>query len=86
MKKIRILNDEEIYYKEDVDRIVAALRAYDYDVSPTEARQLWDRYSESFAAGWLILPESDGEIVACLSRYFEAVDECCGPGIAGATE
>lgn len=56
------------YFNHDIERIVRACESYGFSISPTCAQLAWEAYSESFAAGWLNLPDDDREIVDIM-RY-----------------
>jgi hypothetical protein len=62
-------------YAGDLVRIQTALIASGYQASLSDCQLLWEKYSDSMAAGWLFLPESDAEIVDCVSPYFDVDDE-----------
>jgi hypothetical protein len=44
-------------YDEDVVRLQEAAKALGYVVTKEDMRAAWESWSESFAAGWLGLPE-----------------------------
>lgn len=58
-------------YPEDVTRIQEALARTGRYASREECTYLWEKYSDSMAAGWLYLPETDEEILSCISYYYE---------------
>lgn len=68
LKKIEINIFE---YPKDVKRIQQVLRDRGYDASLFECEMLWSKYSDSMAAGWMILPDSDNEVFDCISYYIE---------------
>lgn len=77
MQKIRVLDPYSNHidmYRMDADRIAKCLADRGYEATPQQAVRLWERYSESFAAGWLGLPESDEEVFECVRPYFEPVE------------
>lgn len=55
----------------DCERIVKVFHEHDYSISLTEARTLWERYSDDYHAGWLCLPKEDVKIMESLQPYFE---------------
>ena len=55
----------------DVERIVTACALSGYAIDRATAHTVWERYSEMFAAGWLVLPSDEGEIVSVCKRYCE---------------
>lgn len=67
MRRIGTTADYSVVdYPEDVRRIVAALARLGWEATPVEAEDLWDTYSDTYAAGWLFLPEQDGELDAII--------------------
>lgn len=69
MKKI-IINISE--YPEDVKRIQQVLADKGYEASPAECEALWNMYSDSMCAGWMVISEeSDEYIFNCISGYIE---------------
>lgn len=57
-------------YPEDIKRIVEAFRLDGLECSPSEACEMWEGYSEDYAAGWIYLPEHPKDIVDCLRTYW----------------
>jgi len=53
-------------YPHDVERIVKVLVSAGYIVTPQEAENMWHKYSDSYAAIWLFLPNDDEELLRCL--------------------
>lgn len=75
MNGIRI-NGESYEYQHDCERIQRIFREHDLLISLVEARILWDKYSYSFAAGWLMMDEmTDEAIFISLGYYYEIGDE-----------
>jgi hypothetical protein len=74
MKKIKIKRAYEFPHYDDCSTIVAAMASEGYLCSTEEARELWEMYSDSWAAGWLILPSDQKKIVESIKPFFE-VDE-----------
>lgn len=71
MQKINIKNpDEKINYPEDCERIKKVLSERGYWATLFECQVLWSMYSQSMAAGWLILPEKDEDVFNCVQYYF----------------
>jgi hypothetical protein len=52
-----------------VGRIREALRNQGYEISYEDAKRAWEAYSESMAAGWMVIPDDDAEILACVRSY-----------------
>lgn len=74
MKKLKIKPNKENYhwaYTEDIQRIVKVFSNHGFEISESDAVQSWERHSEMFMAGWLILPENNEEIYYYLKDYFE---------------
>jgi hypothetical protein len=75
MKRLRIVDKNDDYYGSDAARIVDVLARRDIVASVEECKLLWQRYSDSMAAGWMMLPEDDDEIYHCVASYFEVIEE-----------
>jgi hypothetical protein len=66
-KKIEIpLNND--YWSADIDRIVKVLADRGIECSRHDAEYLWSEFSESLAAGWMILPTSDDDVFASIAE------------------
>jgi len=68
MKKIKI--KEENYKNDDAEKIQTALKNYNYDATVEQCIKLWELYSDSLAASWIVLPDDDFKIVSCVLEYF----------------
>ncbi len=67
MKKIEINTTE---YPEDVRRIQSVLASRDYEASPADCEVLWESYSTSMAASWMMLDDlSDDQIFNKIEGY-----------------
>lgn len=53
----------------DVDRIVEVCRDAGYEISPTDAQAVWEAASASMAAGWLMLPDDDADLLRDVRAY-----------------
>jgi len=73
LKRINVKDDREDY--PDVDRIQRALLEHGYVCTNRQAVRLWERYSESMAAGWMRVPEDPNAIYGCVSPYFDEGEE-----------
>ena len=73
MKRIRLEHSPEDY-PADVDRILLALAHHGYLATRQECVALWQQYSDSMCAGWMMLPDSEAEIVSCVRGYFDVDD------------
>lgn len=74
MKRIKILSDNEHLnkYADDCERICKVLANRGFECSLNDACVLWEKYSESMAAGWIsMFSASDDEIFSSVSSYFE---------------
>ena len=75
MIKLQLKSQEErIRYPSDVRRIVEVFADRGYEISYAEAAHAWEQHSESYAAGWLILPEDDSEVYSEIAYLFETVE------------
>lgn len=72
-----VLAEEEgdFSYPADVERIVAICASKGIHISPTDAHEAWDRYSNSVCAGWIILPVSDEDIFEIVSARCKVIEE-----------
>lgn len=61
----------ELFYKADIDRILAVCKWRGYDLSAADAEKAWEAYSRHMGAGWIELPGSDAFLFEVLSRYLE---------------
>lgn len=60
--------DERDPYQYDVERIVRIFKDRGYDLSYDDARAAWEDFSDSMAAGWMMLDDDDSAVFATL-RY-----------------
>lgn len=74
IKKIRIQDKFEHRHIDDVKRIQVVLLKNGYDADLQSCASIWEDYSDSYAAGWLGLPESDDELFTIIGWR---VDERC---------
>jgi hypothetical protein len=70
MKRIKIVRDEH-RFESDIHRIIAVLGTHGYDCTYEQAEELWDRYSASMCAGWMMLPTNDDDLVSCVRGLFD---------------
>ena len=49
-------------YQSDCERIADVALRHRYLLTVEQAEDLWNDFSETFAAGWLSLPEDDEEL------------------------
>lgn len=75
MKHIKIktaqVEDPIFLFWDDCERIVKIFLTYDYSISLTEAKSLWELVSEEYSAGWLLLPTDDVKAFEMMRPYFE---------------
>ena len=57
------------YYEDDVQTMKKVLLSKGYDVSEADLHLAWKEISEDHAAGWLILPLSEEDLVKTLLNY-----------------
>lgn len=78
MKRIKIKpitpDTYDFRFWDDCERIVKVFHNEGYSISLTEARTLWERYSEEAAASWIYLPEDGVKIFDCLREYWNDID------------
>lgn len=60
-------------FEDDVNRIVGICYEHGYEVSTKDACQIWKDYSESMAAGWMCLPETDQYILDIVLDFSQPV-------------
>lgn len=53
----------------DIHQIMQVALNHGIVLSPIEAEKAWNEYSESMAAGWMMLPDSNEEIWNCLPSW-----------------
>jgi hypothetical protein len=69
MSELRMMNYPSVVgerYPDDIDRMQRVLIANGCLAARADLEALWGDYSDSFAAGWLFLPESDDELLGIL--------------------
>lgn len=68
MRKIKYENRQSlIEYQDDCARICEVLATQGISISMHEAQKIWSNYSDKYAARWLILYETDEEIINALT-------------------
>lgn len=69
---IRVNEDSDAgHYRYDCQRMVQVMAQHGYYATEEQVRRMWDKYSDSMAAGWLHLPEDDEQLFMDLSYHFE---------------
>ena len=66
---IVIVNTAE--YPDDVSRIQKVLADRDLEATLKECEEMWQKYSDSMAASWMILPRKDEDVFNIISSYIE---------------
>jgi len=61
-------NMKKLEYPKDCKRIVKVALKYG-KINDKEAQYIWKTYSNDFAAGWLILPDSDADLWEIIKEY-----------------
>ncbi len=63
MKLLYRRNQEELErdesYGSDIDRLVSAAKSNDCELTRSDAVWVWEDYSDSYAAGWLLMDGYD---------------------------
>ena len=62
-------------YQRDINRIVSVCQDRGYVISPEDAQTVWETYSESMAAGWMGLPDTNTELFTIVLQYSEEGDD-----------
>ncbi len=78
MKKLKLKDLKGSYHeyqKEDIGRIVFVCAQKGYLISEQTAMIAWERYSDMFAAGWLILPNNDEHLFNDIMTITEEENE-----------
>ena len=75
MKEIRIIDDIDDYRSGDCQRLVKIFADRNYSISLAEAGTLWQKHSDSMAAGWMMMPEKDEHVFDCVRFLFEEVED-----------
>jgi len=60
-------------YTEDIKRIKKAALEFGKVLSDENAVELWEDYSDRFAAGWLVLPKDDLDLYTILKDLRDEV-------------
>jgi len=71
MNEIEIISNHGERYRDDILRIKRILIEKGYKGTLTNAEALWDKYSDTMAAGWMCLPETDDEVFDCISDFLK---------------
>lgn len=92
---INLVDIREDPYLKDKERIVEALAMNGYLCTMEQAEAMWQKYSDTYAAGWLSLPSTPIEIYLSVRPYFHPAPveqkviashhPACDPGVGPAT-
>lgn len=64
-------------HRDSCERIKSVLIANGFiNAGLNDALGLWGEYSDSYAAGWLGLPDNDAEIFDCIKGYIKITHYC----------
>ena len=58
-------------FVDDCNRIQQVLMEHGYYATIDQCEELWEMYSEEYAAGWLSLPEDSKDIYEYVKDYIE---------------
>lgn len=75
MKKLKVKEpyNHHFEYQNDIDSIVKIFAERGYEISHSDAVHAWEQYSDSMAAGWMMLGDDDEVFHDCF-RYFEELE------------
>jgi len=72
MINIKLIAKEENRHLSDCERIVKVMNDNGYNCSIEQAKWLWEKHSDSMAAGWMnMTSDSDTYIFDSIRSYFE---------------
>lgn len=74
LKPLRIKNPyvrHKDAFADDCNKIQQVLIEHGYYATIDQCEQLWEMYSDEYAAGWLVLPEGNMQIYDCIKDYIE---------------
>lgn len=60
----------KLEYPKDVERMRSVLNAAGYDAAEQDLDRLWSDHSAAMCAGWMRLPDDDGELLGDLLFSF----------------
>ena len=69
----KINNDKNFQHRHlsDVERIQSCCLQHGYEADLKECADIWNNYSNMFAAGWMGLPNDDEELWNCIIPRIE---------------
>lgn len=71
----RIQDEYDHDYKSDISRIVRIFKDKGYELSHSDAKAAWKSFSDSMAAGWLLLDEDDTKVFNNTRYYLNLEDD-----------
>jgi len=71
IKRIPVFDPSGFDNTEDIIRMQRLLAENGYSSDASDCDKLWREYSDSMAAGWLYLPETDDELWSIIWPYVE---------------
>lgn len=69
-----VFNDSNLRYPEDCLHICKVAAIHGLTITPSQAEKIWEEYSNSYAAGWLLMnydESSDSTIMYAINSYVE---------------
>ncbi len=66
MQELHYTTSEDREYEHDVRRMAKIMAERGYSVSASNLKKAWEDYSESMAAGWMMLDEDDDLVFSTL--------------------
>lgn len=60
-------------YPKDIKRIVEICEKHDIQITPDEAEELWNWYSDDYCAQWLCLPSDDEDLFEIIIKYAKKI-------------
>lgn len=67
MKEIQIRHENISEYPNDIKRLLKVLYDRGFIASPEQATILWEKYSDSMCAGWMMMSDDDNRVFECVS-------------------
>lgn len=62
-------------HSSDIDRMIEVAAHYGCELDRDDADALWRRYSDTFAAGWMMLPEDSDHLWAIIESHTTRIPE-----------
>ena len=76
MKRLRLKPEgDDDWYDHDIKRIISIFHQRGYEITPEQAKESWERFSDSMCAGWMILDEEDADVFYTCMIYLEEIPE-----------